>query len=203
MATTDPRTPAAQITESSPVRITRRQPRNAGRGQSASGGVRPVRVLVRWQTEEGAMRLKLTEKKIAAIKAAGEAFEILHEKTPGAGLRVSSLGAKIWFYMYRSPVRRNDPGRGATAASLPWLSFLRPRARHPARRKSPRHHELEGVRTRVRRFSGRAGERHRSSDRGCRVRTSSERRSRECLMKLFWLFARWRRGQPINLPHHR
>ena len=38
-------------------------------------------------------------------------MEILHERTPSAGLRVSSLGAKIWFYLYRSPVLRDDRGQ--------------------------------------------------------------------------------------------
>jgi integrase len=57
------------------------------------------------------MRIRLTEKKIRGLVASGIPIDILHEKTPSAGLRVSTLGAKIWFYIYRSPVVRDVHGQ--------------------------------------------------------------------------------------------
>jgi len=57
------------------------------------------------------MRMKLTEKKIRGLAATGVPIDILHERTPSAGLRISALGAKIWFYLYRSPILRDDHGQ--------------------------------------------------------------------------------------------
>jgi len=57
------------------------------------------------------MRIKLTEKKIRCLAAIGAPTDILHDKTPSAGLRVSILGSKIWFYLYRSPILRDDYGQ--------------------------------------------------------------------------------------------
>lgn len=57
------------------------------------------------------MRCKLTERKVRGLTASGVPVDILHERTPSAGLRVSSLGAKIWFYIYRSPVVRDEHGQ--------------------------------------------------------------------------------------------
>jgi integrase len=57
------------------------------------------------------MRIRLTEKKIRGLAASKPPIDILHEKTPSAGLRVSTLGAKIWFYIYRSPVVRDEHGQ--------------------------------------------------------------------------------------------
>jgi hypothetical protein len=57
------------------------------------------------------MRTKLTEKKIRGLKATGAPSDILHDRTPSAGLRISSLGARIWFYLYRSPVVRDAQGQ--------------------------------------------------------------------------------------------
>ena len=57
------------------------------------------------------MRVKLTEKKIRGLVPTGTPFDILHDRTPAAGLRVSARGAKIWFYLYRSPALRDDRGQ--------------------------------------------------------------------------------------------
>lgn len=57
------------------------------------------------------MRIRLTEKKIRGLAPSGTPIDILHEKTPSAGLRVSTLGTKIWFYIYRSPVVRDAHGQ--------------------------------------------------------------------------------------------
>jgi hypothetical protein len=56
------------------------------------------------------MRRKLTERNIPGLKAPDAAIEIMHQMTPAAGLRITVGGAKIWFYVYRSPVLRNDHG---------------------------------------------------------------------------------------------
>lgn len=56
------------------------------------------------------MKTKLTEKKIRGLSATGTARDILHDRTPSAGLRLTALGAKIWFYLYRSPVIRDEQG---------------------------------------------------------------------------------------------
>lgn len=57
------------------------------------------------------MRVRLTEKKIRGLVVNGTPIDILHDRTPAAGLRVSSLGSKIWFYLYRSPVLRDERGQ--------------------------------------------------------------------------------------------
>ena len=54
------------------------------------------------------MRTKLTEKKVRGLTATGTPCDILHDRTPSAGLRLTALGAKIWFYLYRSPAVRDD-----------------------------------------------------------------------------------------------
>ncbi len=57
------------------------------------------------------MRVKLTEKKIQSLAKPRTQIDILHEKTPAAGLRLSPLGVKIWFYLYRSPIARDEKGQ--------------------------------------------------------------------------------------------
>ncbi len=57
------------------------------------------------------MRLKLTEKTIRSLAATGTPIDILHQRTPSAGLRLSAQGSKIWFYIYRSPVLRDEHGQ--------------------------------------------------------------------------------------------
>jgi hypothetical protein len=46
--------------------------------------------------------------RVRRLEATGTACDILDDRTPSAGLRLTALGAKIWFYLYRSPAVRDD-----------------------------------------------------------------------------------------------
>ncbi|HEY0558443.1 MAG TPA: tyrosine-type recombinase/integrase [Thermoanaerobaculia bacterium] len=52
------------------------------------------------------MRIKLTEKVIAGLQTTREQDDILHTQTPGAGIRVSKEGRKVWFILFRPPGSR-------------------------------------------------------------------------------------------------
>src|SRR5436309_2726231 len=81
------------------------------------------------------MRTKLTEKKIRGLAATGAPIDILHDRTPSAGLRLSSLGAKIWFYLYRSPFLQD--GHGQPKQRRAYLGF-HPSGRRPDRQPDGR-----------------------------------------------------------------
>lgn len=52
------------------------------------------------------MRTKLSEKLIAGLETTKNQEDILHTMTPGAGLRVSKEGRKVWFVLFRPPGSR-------------------------------------------------------------------------------------------------
>jgi hypothetical protein len=81
------------------------------------------------------VRIKLTEKKIRGLAATGAPVDILHDRTPSAGLRLSSLGAKIWFYLYRSPLLRDE--RGQAKQRRAYLGY-HPSGRRPDRQPDGR-----------------------------------------------------------------
>ncbi|HEV7506785.1 MAG TPA: integrase arm-type DNA-binding domain-containing protein [Thermoanaerobaculia bacterium] len=56
------------------------------------------------------MPTRLTEKKIRGLAKPKTQTDLLHEKTPAAGLRLAPSGSRIWFYMYRSPTQREPNG---------------------------------------------------------------------------------------------
>ncbi|HYX25217.1 MAG TPA: hypothetical protein VFC23_13770, partial [Thermoanaerobaculia bacterium] len=81
------------------------------------------------------MRTKLTEKKIRGLAATGVVVDILHQRTPSAGLRVTGLGAKLWFYIYRSPLLRDEHGQAKQRRA--YLGY-HPSGRWPERRTDGR-----------------------------------------------------------------
>jgi len=81
------------------------------------------------------LRTKLTEKKVRGLAATGTAYDILHDRTPSAGLRLTTLGAKIWFYLYRSPTVRDE--RGQPKQRRAYLGF-HPSGRRPDRQPGGR-----------------------------------------------------------------
>lgn len=81
------------------------------------------------------MRTKLTEKKVRGLAATGIPCDILHDRTPSAGLRLTALGAKIWFYLYRSPAVRDD--RGQPKQRRAYLGY-HPSGRRPDRQPGGR-----------------------------------------------------------------
>ena len=76
------------------------------------------------------MRTKLTERTIRGLDAQGSSRDILHERTPSAGLRITRRGAKIWFFMYRSPTLRD--GHGQAKQRRAYLGY-HPSGRRPNR----------------------------------------------------------------------
>jgi integrase len=76
------------------------------------------------------MPSRLTEKKIRGFSKPKTQTDILHERTPAAGLRLASSGSKIWFYMYRSPTEREP--NGAPKQRRVYLGY------HPSGRRPDR-----------------------------------------------------------------
>ena len=50
------------------------------------------------------MQMKLTEARILTLRTEKPQEDIFHERTPGAGMRITRRGRKTWFLIYRSPV---------------------------------------------------------------------------------------------------
>ena len=52
------------------------------------------------------MQMKLTEARILILRTEKPQEDIFHERTPGAGLRITRRGRKSWFLLYVSPVTK-------------------------------------------------------------------------------------------------
>jgi integrase len=87
------------------------------------------------QQEAESMKAKLTERTIRGLAPTGAPCDILHERTPAAGLRLTALGAKIWIYLYRSPVVRD--ARGQPKLRRAYLGY-HPSGRRPDRQPGGR-----------------------------------------------------------------
>jgi hypothetical protein len=52
------------------------------------------------------MQMKLTEARILTLRTEKPQEDVFHERTPGAGLRISRRGRKTWFLLYVSPITK-------------------------------------------------------------------------------------------------
>ena len=84
------------------------------------------------------MKGRLTERSIRTLSTPKVQMDILHERTPSAGLRLSPSGTRLWFFIYRSPAVRD--GQGGPKQRRAYLGF-HPSGRRPDRSTEGR--ELE------------------------------------------------------------
>jgi len=52
------------------------------------------------------MQMKLTEARILTLRTEKPQEDVFHERTPGAGLRITRRGRKSWFLLHKYPITK-------------------------------------------------------------------------------------------------
>ena len=58
------------------------------------------------------MKLRLTEARIPSLRTTKAQEDIFHERTPGAGLRITRRGRKSWFLLFGTRRQPDDLSHG-------------------------------------------------------------------------------------------